>query len=223
MTEARKNSVQQLSELYNVVIGIALSLAIYNTIDSETKIFPVKIEILANFFVILFLIVPFYHGAVRHLFATYVEGGGSDRIKSGALLADFFLLFIEGCVFVAMAAVVHLTISIAWIVVCLLLLDSVWGFLAWLAFTGAQSQHAERKWAIINVCAAVVIIVILVFAEQAFVNKPIMAQLGLLAIVFIRTIIDYSICWHFYFPAIPEQPPQSTTPQKPSAPRRRSG
>jgi hypothetical protein len=51
---------------------------------------------LINLCTFLIIIVPFYHGAVRHLFATYIEDGGSKRIKNGALLADFFLLFVEG-------------------------------------------------------------------------------------------------------------------------------
>jgi len=85
-----------------------------------------------------------HHGAVRHLFATYVEDGGSTRIKNGALLADSYLLFIEGCLFVMIASVLKETVTFGWVLVTLLLLDCVWGFLAWLAFTGGQAQHAER-------------------------------------------------------------------------------
>src|SRR5262245_24966570 len=97
MSEASKNSVSQLAELYTVVIGIALSISIYNTIDSSRVAIPLNLDYLPNLLTMLVLIIPFYHGAVRHLFATYVENGGSTRIKSGALLADFVLLFLEGC------------------------------------------------------------------------------------------------------------------------------
>jgi hypothetical protein len=200
MSEARKNSVSQLAELYTVVIGIALSISIYNTIDAEAASIPLNLNYLPNLLTVLTLIIPFYHGAVRHLFATYVESGGSTRIKSGALLADFVLLFLEGCLFVMIASLIGATVKMAWAMVALLLLDSMWGFLAWLAFTGAQAQYAERKWAIINVFAAVFLIVLLIFAEGVFQSNATGAQFGLLAVLGLRTVVDYSWCWKFYFP-----------------------
>jgi hypothetical protein len=135
------------------------------------------------------------------LFATYVEAGGSTRIKSGALLADFVLLFLEGCLFIMIAAIIKSTENMAWTAVGLLILDSLWGFLAWLAFTGAQSQFAEKRWAIINIITAVVIIIILIFGRETFVAQPTQAQWGLAAILTLRTIMDYWLCWDFYFPA----------------------
>lgn len=212
MNEARKNSVGQLAELYNVVIGIALTIAIYNTIDKTSAPIPLHLDYVANLISVLVLVIPFYHGAMRHLFATYVEGGGSTRIKSGALLADFVLLFLEGCLFVLMAALVSETTKMASVIVFLLVLDSIWGFLAWLAFTGAQSQYAERKWALINVSAATLLIIILIFAGGVFQTNKLGAQLGLLAILSLRTIIDYWLCWAFYFPE------QNITLRKPSSP-----
>jgi hypothetical protein len=200
MASARENSVTQLAELYNVVIGVALSLGIYDSVDKNGPIFPVKGGQIINLATLLIILVPFYHGAVRHLFATYVEGGGSTRIKNGALIADFFLLFLEGCLFVLLASVLGSTEKFAIVLISLLFLDSVWGFLAWLAFTGANAQHAERIWALTNIVTAVIIVVILSFDESAFVAKPLLAQVGLLAIISARTIVDYCTSWTFYFP-----------------------
>src|SRR6476660_5489569 len=73
MSEARKNSVSQLAELYNVVIGIALSLAIYNTIDTAAPLIPIHLDYVTNLATVLVLIIPFYHGAIRHLFASHVD------------------------------------------------------------------------------------------------------------------------------------------------------
>jgi hypothetical protein len=200
MSTARQSSVEQLAELYNVVIGVALSLSIYNAVDMNAHPIPVKLDKLVNVLSFLLIIIPFYHGAVRHLFATYVEGGGSTRIKNGALLADFYLLFIEGCLFVMMACVLNDTATFGWVVVSLLLLDCVWGFLAWLAFTGAEAQHAERIWSLINFFTAALLSIILIFASGVFVQKPLLSQAGLLAIIGARTILDYFACWNFYFP-----------------------
>jgi len=199
MGDARENSVSQLAELYNVVIGIALSIAIYNAIDIKASGMPIHLNFVSNVASVIILIIPFYHGAVRHLFATYVEGG-STRIKNGALLADFVLLFLEGCVFVMIASLVSVTTKMAWAIVVLLLLDTTWGFLAWLAFTGAQAQYAEKKWAIINIFTAVGIIVVLIFADSVFRMNETAAQLGLAAIISLRTVTDYWQCWDFYFP-----------------------
>jgi len=200
MSDARKNSVSQLAELYTVVIGVALSLSIINTVDSSSAGLPLRLDRLTNLATILVLIIPFYHGAVRHLFATYVEPGGATGIKRGALLADFVLLFIEGCLFVMIANLIGATPKMAWAMVTLLLLDSVWGFLAWLAFSGPQAQFAEQRWALINVCAAVPLIVLLILKRSVPLTDDIGFQFILLSILSLRTIVDYVTCWTHYFP-----------------------
>lgn len=202
MRDARKNSVSQLAELYNVVIGVALSAAIYNLVDAKATPIPLHLDCIINLFSILVTIIPFYHGAMRHLFATYVEDGGSSRITDGALLADFFLLFVEGCVFIVAAAVVSATEALVWVICSLLVLDSIWGVVAGIGFSGAQAQSTERKWAVTNICTAAVIIIILAFAREAFSYNvaPWRSQLGLFMILLVRTIFDYSKSWEFYFP-----------------------
>ncbi|HNP36965.1 MAG TPA: hypothetical protein PKK10_14020 [Woeseiaceae bacterium] len=201
MSEARRNSVTQLAELYNVVIGIALSVAIYNLIDVSARPAPVNWGNLFGFAVLLVTIIPFYHGAVRHLYITYVEGGGSSRIKSGALLADFVLLFVEGCLFVALAILLVDPVVLVYGYISLLVLDSVWGFLAKLAFTGAAAQAAERKWAIINVVTVAVIFVLLAYVfEQGNGDFGFFAKMAIFSIALLRTIADYSWCWSFYYP-----------------------
>ena len=202
MSEARKNSVSQLAELYNVVIGIALSISIYNVIDAKAWPIPLHLDFATNLASVLVLVIPFYHGAMRHLFATYVEDGGSTRIKDGALLVDFVLLFLESCLFVMIAALIASTVKMAWVVVVLLVVDSIWGLLAKLAFTGAQAQLAEQKWALINAAAVIVLILILIFGDGAFKGNPMGAEFGLLAILVGRTIADYWFSWDFYFPPV---------------------
>ena len=87
MTNARENSVKQLSEMYNVVTGVALTLAIVNIVDSDAPLIPIKSGLAAiNFLTFAAVIVPFHQGAVRHLYATYVEGGGSSRTCAAHLL-----------------------------------------------------------------------------------------------------------------------------------------
>jgi fumarate reductase subunit D len=76
MATPRENSVKHLGDLYNVVIGIALSLAIVNMIDLPDKNIPFKTNYLYQFITFIIILIPFYHGSIRHLYATYVENGG---------------------------------------------------------------------------------------------------------------------------------------------------
>lgn len=200
MSSPRENSVKQLSDLYTVVIGLALSLAIFNLVDTSAAIIPLKHSYILNLLTFLCLIIPFYHGAVRHLFSTYVEDGGSKHVKSGGLLADFILLFFEGCIFVLMAASITNTTSLAVLIMGLLVLDSIWGFFAWLAITGAQSQFAEKQWAIINIITAIIMFVLVALFEDRLAEIPILSQGILFAMMMLRTIIDYYVAWDFYYP-----------------------
>src|SRR5262249_25322391 len=173
MSSARQNSVKQLAELYNVIIGVALTLSIVNSVDDKAgELIPLKLDQIINVATFVIILVPFYHGAVRHLFATYVEHGGSSHIRNEALLADFFLLFLEGCIFVLLASVLGATEKFAIVLVLLLLLDSVWGFLAWLAFTDAKAKYPEPTWALINFVTAALIGLLLTFDESVFLTKP---------------------------------------------------
>lgn len=200
MSDARQNSVMQLAELYNVVIGVALSISVYHSVDKTAYIILVKHSQIINLITLIIILVPFYHGAVRHLFATYVEDSGSTRIKNGALVTDFFLLFFEGCVFVLLGSVLDDTLKFTLVLIFLLVLDSIWGFLAWLAFTGAQAQYAERSWALINMITAGLLGILVIFAGGVFQMKPFSSQIGLFAVIGIRTVVDYFVSWKFYFP-----------------------
>jgi len=65
MSSARQNSVKQLAELYNVVVGVALTLSIYDSVDKAGE-FPLKLNQIINIATFIIILVPFYHGAMRH-------------------------------------------------------------------------------------------------------------------------------------------------------------
>jgi len=206
MSAARQNSVRHLAELYTIVIALALTVAIEGVINKSNLLHPSVANWssfenhIINVLTFLVIIVPFYHGAVRHLFATYIEGDFAKTIKNGALLVDFFLLFVEGCLFIVMAWALPNSNLFAWVVVLLLILDSVWGFLAWLAFAGVKAPYAERTWARINIVTAAFLALLLIFAKNVFEDAPLLSQVGILVIISLRTILDYTLCWDFYFP-----------------------
>ena len=196
----QENSVKQLSELYNVVVGVALTLWITKVIDPNAPDIPINWSVLLTFLSFLVIIIPFHQGAVRHLYVTYVEAGGSTRIKRGALALDFLLLFFQACLFVAMGVLIQKPALFLNVLIGLLAVDCIWGLLAYLAFTGAQAQLAEKKWALINLVAGV-----LLFA-LAKLGPPLLGGWGdvmnqlVFVICLIRTIADYITSWDFYYP-----------------------
>jgi hypothetical protein len=199
----RENSVKQLCEFYNVVTGVALAYAITKLIDASAQYIPLKTGHIFLFLAFVATIIPFHQGAVRHLYATYVEHGGSSRIKNGALALDFIILFAEACLFVALAALIENGPAFANAMMVLLIVDCIWGFLSHLAFTGAQAQNAERKWSIINVVATAVVFVLIVFVPPILGSWGVEAEQCLFAVCLARSIADYVWAWSFYYPDPP--------------------
>jgi hypothetical protein len=207
----RENSVKQLSEFYNVVTGIALALAITKLIDTSGTAFPLKIDNLLNFGSFLVIIIPFHQGAVRHLFATYVENTKASR---SALAIDFFLLFLNACVFVALAALIENTELFVYTLGGLLLIDSIWGFIIYIILKTPPSKSGSKSkkkavdeetppqiiWAMTNLVAVAAISITVIL------GIPILKSwdLGIQAIIFLicagRTLYDYAKCWRIYFP-----------------------
>src|SRR5262249_24705809 len=196
----RENSVKQLCELYNVVVGLALATAILKVINESADYLPISRAHVWTFLVFIITVVPFYHGAVRHLYATYVEHGRSKRIKNGGLLIDYALLFAEGGVFVGLAYLIQSPGAFLGLFLLLMFLDSVWGVLAYTTLVGSQAQNAEKTWAFINVIFFVVLLVgyfSFNVPAEGFIWQPRMSYM-LLGTAFLRTVLDYWFSWKFY-------------------------
>jgi len=196
--------IRHLQSLYTVVAGLALTVAMTNLIDQNQEI-PIRLSVLPYFFAYLFTLVPFYHGALRHLDKTYLEDSVKN-IKSGALMADWGLLFLESCLFLGMALLLQHPVSFSYIFIFLLVFDMLWGFFAHLAFSQqSKRQKADVKWSIINIVTSISLIAVLVFLDAIDnTNKPIETYrwIMILSISTVRTIWDYSWCRDFYFPQL---------------------
>ena len=197
---SRENSVKQLAELYNVVIGVALSLSITKIVDVSATTLPIKTDNIFIFLTYIVIIIPFHQSAVRHLFATYVENGGSSRIKQGALAVDFIILFAQACIFVIMGALIDKVQLFTNSLIILLAIDCVWGLLSYLAFTGAQAQNAEQLWSKINLIAGFILFFATIFGPKLLNGWGMEMQQIIFAVIFIRTVIDYYTSWDFYYP-----------------------
>jgi hypothetical protein len=192
--------VRHLQSLYTVVVGLALTVAITGLIDQQASL-PIRLTVLPYFIAYLCTLVPFYHGALRHLDVTYLEEG-RGHVRSGALMADWSLLFLESCLFLGMAALLQRGQVFLYALIALLVFDAVWGFVAHLAFS--PSGAAERKWAGLNFVAVLVLIVIAILLDALEgTTRPVATYRSVLVvtIAFARTVIDYWLCWDYYYPA----------------------
>jgi hypothetical protein len=198
--EEKHRPVHHLQALYTVVVGIALTVALTELIDAKTEV-PFRLSVLPYFLAYVVTLVPFYHGALRHLDVTYVHNAAS-RPRSGALMADWGLLFCESCLLLAIALLVARPRPFSYALISLLLFDTVWAFVAHLAFS-PPGQLAELRWAKMNLVTSGMLILTMVYLHSLDAStKPIDTYMWIvvLTVCVLRTIVDYSWCWSFYYP-----------------------
>ena len=203
MEDPRANSVRNLENLYSVVVGLGLSMAIMNIVEASRAPIPIKLALLPLFLSYLVTLIPFYHGALRHLDVTYIERSG-HQVRAGALLADFLILFVESCFLVALALLLPSPQLYSWGLALLLLTDTTWGFLAHLAFSQDSQAKAELRWAIINgLTVAILCLLLIVIGPFPPTSEPMDLRLSLAVFIvsFARSCTDYGLNWHFYYPS----------------------
>jgi hypothetical protein len=201
--DARRRSVEHLQGLYTVVAGVALTLAITKVLDENAPM-PVRLDVVPYFVAYLFTLVPMYHGALRHLDITYFE---DERIKtrSGALMFDWALLFIESCFLLGLAYLLQKPVAFGWALCIFLGFDCIWAFVANLGFAPeANGSRTEWKWSIINFVAVCFLVMALVIAKTVEVRLGLLTSFRWILILVVavgRTIWDYAWCWSYYFPS----------------------
>ena len=201
--EAQTNSVRSLERLYSTVVGLALSLALLRVIAVERDAGPIRWDLLPLFFAYLVTLIPFYHGALRHLDSTYVEHGGRE-VRPGALLLDFVMLFLESCLLFTMAALLPSARLFSIALLALLSFDAVWGFVAWTGLSQRASGGAELRWSAINAVAAAALFAVLGLIGAFGAGGPMLEsplRWVLPSLCWIRTLADYAWCWAYYYPS----------------------
>jgi hypothetical protein len=195
-----ENSIRSLANLYTVVIGAALSVAVVGTIDVDKGLRSISVVSVLLFTAFLATLLPFFHGALRHLDDVYIENE-NHHVSRSALIIDFALLFLHALVFLLLSQLLKKPVDFAFVLISILLIDVVWGlFTTFGASTAAGS--AESRWTLINVIfiACVVAYLISNGIDLKSENDPTrLASLLALACV-VRSIVDYFWCRNFYFP-----------------------
>lgn len=196
-----ENSVRSLINLYTVVMGVALSLAITQLIDSKSGLAAVTVSSSLLFVAFITTLFPFYHGALRHLDDAYIENENA-HIRDGALVVDFLLLLLHGIGFVILSILIAVPNHFAWALVVLLSIDVIWGVFVHFGPSSQDMHAAEWKWTIINFVFVGLAVWYLV--GNGIYMEPIPEQLKLAIPIAIactlRTLVDYVWGKQFYFP-----------------------
>lgn len=190
-SERTEHSIQNLKELYSVVMGLALVGAI-NVVVSRTESGVIVHPQYFPWFVALFAtLLPFYHGAQSYLDETYIIA--IEKPRPLALLIDYLILFSEAGLLVWLGIVISDATAFRRYYTILLSLDVLWAIAVY--FLTPNGFKTAKRSLIIN---AVTLIIIAVVSYT-----PILEQLKpdyLFYLAILRTIFDYIICWKIYFP-----------------------
>lgn len=196
-----ENSIRSLANLYTVVIGAALSVAVVSAIDINKGLSSITGITMLLFVAFLATLFPFFHGALRHLDDVYIENE-NHHVSRSALVIDFSLLFMHALVFLALSQLLKKPADFAWLLIAVLAIDVVWGIFTSFGASSAKKNAAESRWAGINALFIAVVAVYLISNKIYLSSAPDSLELsGLLAIACVaRSVIDYWWCSDFYFP-----------------------
>lgn len=197
---ARRNSARNLQELYTVAVAAALGFAAERAVSVTGDDTRFDMDAIWPLIAFLATLIPFYHGAVRHLESTFVDEPTRPalegrRVRRGTLLADFLLLFAEGFIFIAIARTLTDPEMAARWLLFLLVFDALWGVgVNYLGYDPPKSA-LRLPWVIINTIAAPMLLLALILPGNS-ITLPLVFG-GLV----VRTVIDYWVSWEFYFPS----------------------
>ena len=195
-TKAIERSVDSLQQIYAVVISLAIAQAIQSLLKGSINGADLSFDYLASglsaFTAFSVTVVPFWHGMNRHLDRCYLAK--TTPVAHGALLLDFVTFFLEASLLFAAGWSLR---SGIYTFVCLGLLlatDMAWAFVSHQIHFRGKKSHAHR-WSTINLVAMAAAFLAV---ELPFNSEP----LVLMVIAVLRSIVDYWLCWEFYFPIV---------------------
>lgn len=183
--------LEYLKGLYTFVATLALQEAVQQVITSPPDV-TFRWHTLPLVVAFLFILVPFYHGALRHLDELYGAEADASQPR-GIMMLDFSLLFIEAALLFALARLIAAPHSFGWALAVLLGVDVIWAILI-TTLTRQELLH-ESNWVRVN-SVTLPCLIGLVWLGQGF--PWFLGALAALAVL--RTVVDYWLSWRYYFP-----------------------
>jgi len=195
---AEDSSLEHLQDLYTVTVGLSLTIGVERLFPGELH-GTLEAGAVATFIAFLATLLPFYHGALRHLDQKYIYlVNGRKPPPRWLLFVDFLTLFLEACLLISMGATVEQPRTFLVLLLLLLLLDIIWSQIP--RFAGSAAGKLEWGWAVVNVPALAAGVLLFFVAERSrLVSSDVLPFLvGLFAMM--RTLFDYFWNWKAYFP-----------------------
>jgi hypothetical protein len=198
--EGQGRSVAHLQGLYGVVVALALSIAVERVLPASGRDVLHLPLLLAS--ALLATLVPFYHGALRHLDEQYVVAEASPP-REWALLVDFPLLFLESGLFLAMAVAVARPRLFLAVFFILLAVDVVWAWLTTMILAASppgesrRGLRAQNTWSVVNLlaCGGLGLLGVLSLSDRIPTGSLWWAIMG---VAVARSALDYALTWRFY-------------------------
>jgi hypothetical protein len=209
----QQSSVRHLQTLYTLVAGLALTEAVTALADEVDVGYP-SARTLSMMTAFLATLIPFFHGALRHLDDIYIVSRPPGAMHRFALLSDFVLLFLESAILLGMARRLEDPIVFLGFLIALLLLDIIWSILTQVL------TYGRSWWRIVSQCApwrpcpddalvrwvrnnlTFVPIALIIWGVERRWSLDELALAGIVLVVAVtRTFRDYKSSWGFYFPA----------------------
>ena len=205
LKQARTRSVDNLQRLYTFVVSLAFAESLKRALLTTTNNVDLSTSNSGKWMLCAALIItaiPFYHGANRYLDATYVTRERSSKTRF-SLMIDFLFVFLLALLMFTLALLITAggvedetnRRLFYWGLGLLLSIDIIWIAITRWTTDDAPSPPKTiqfRKWAILNIFAVLIILVLVYFAKWEW----------LLILLIIRTVVDYLIAHDFYYPPI---------------------
>lgn len=212
--EGRRGSARHLLELYSIATGLALAAGLERLTRSDETGSSIHWTALPLFLAFLVTLIPYFHGALRHLDRTWIEN--ADTATPDRMMIDFIALFAQVCLLFLLGKFELSPRPFLVTLILLLLLDSIWAAIStgleWFHFpslrTGkgaiAHVFHWEgglRSWFWTNLVIAAVGLAMLYIFDRTDAD-PLTISWIICLLCVVRTVIDYTASWNFYFPSI---------------------
>jgi len=188
------SAVDSLQRIFTVVLALALGEALKQFVADKAENPKDRIihwDRLVALLAFLLLLIPFYEGMARYLYAEFQTPKRATHY-SGFLLMDSIAFTIEASLFFVMSRALPM---VQWrrfyaAVLVILGVDT-----AWEVILLVTNRPASLSWLSLNLAFAAVLAVILIKCADK--RGPYLAAIAML----LRTIFDYVTNWGFYFPS----------------------
>jgi hypothetical protein len=186
-------SVDTLKELYTVAVGVALVMAVEKLANAAEKEPVFRTEQFFLFVVVIVTLIPFYHGAFRHMDDIYIfPKEPAKRPGPLVLLGDYLVLMFEAGLLVWLATSISDRAIFADGFLLLLLVDICWA-VATAIFTPAGFDVVW--WGVVNLITLLILLALWYWPGDMLING-----FYLMLIAIARSVADYVLSRKLYFP-----------------------